>query len=81
MPEMLNLSQEYHLSKIKKFAFRGKIEEIDYIHSIVTIKVSSRRSKALLEAHFKKHGIVSVFYNIKLLGLFECWFPRYQMRK
>ena len=77
----MTLSEEQHLSSIKKYAFRGKIEEVDYIRNTVTIKVSSRLSKTLLENHFKKNGRYDYRYEIKLLGLFECWFPRYQIRK
>lgn len=75
----MTLTQEEHIAAIKKYAFRGKIEEIDYIHSKIEIKVSSRRSKILLEIHLKKDGICHIQYEIQLLGLFECWFPRYQI--
>lgn len=77
----MTLTQEQHLKTIKKYAFRGKIEEEDYIHSKITIKVSSVVSKALLEAHLKKDGNCALLYEIQVLGLFECWFPRYQIRK
>lgn len=75
----MNKSQEDHMEAIKEYAFRGKIEEIDYIHSIITIKVSSMLVKILLEKHFKKHGRSDYHYKIKILGWFECWFPRYQV--
>lgn len=72
-------SQEDHMEAIKKYAFRGKIEEEDFIHRVVLIKVSSRRSKILLETYFKKYGIANVTYNIQLLKWYECWVPRYQV--
>ncbi|MCK5611207.1 hypothetical protein KAR91_55570 [Candidatus Pacearchaeota archaeon] len=77
----MTLTQEKHITAIKKYAFRGKIEEMDYIHSIITIKVPSRRSKILLEKHFKTHGRCDYTYKIKLLGWFECWVPLYQIAR
>lgn len=72
-------SKEDHMEAIKKYAFRGKIEEEDFIHRVVLIKVSSIISKILLQDHFKEHGIANVTYKIQLLKWYECWVPRYQV--
>ena len=66
------------IKAIKKCAFRGKVDEIDCTRSTIEIKVSSIISKKLLEEHLKTYGVCTILYEIKLLGLFECWFPRYQ---
>ena len=75
----MTLTQEQLMEAIKKHAFRGKIEEDDFIRNIFTIKVSSKKSKILLEKHFKNHGRPDYLYKIKLLRWHECWFPRYQI--
>lgn len=74
----MTLTEEKLLEIIKKCAFRGKIEEIDDIHNIIDLKVSSVMAKKLLQKHLKNHEIGDFKYRIKVLGLFECWFPRYQ---
>lgn len=67
----------WHMDIIKKIAFRGKIESREPL--IVTIKVSSKKAKSVMEGVFKQHGIIGIIYKVKLLGWFECWFPRYQV--
>ena len=70
-------STNWHMEAVKNYSFRGRI--VAYIPNLVTIKVSSRRSRTILKLYFKANGPAGYHYNIQLLGWFECWFPRYQI--
>ena len=71
---------DWHMDIIKTYAFRAKLIEGNEPF-VVTIKVSGTRAKYFLEYYFRKHGMVHVQYRIRKLGLFECWFPRYQIKE
>ncbi len=70
----------WHLEIIKHNAFRGKL--IELIPSKCIIKVPTKKAVTRLDRCFNGgHGIINVEYTIQKLGLFECWFPRYQFKR
>ena len=68
----------WHMDAIKKHSFRGNYT-YDDVKLLIKIKVSSKRSKTVLEEYFANNGISGFKNEISLLGWFECWEPRYQI--
>lgn len=66
---------DWHFYFIRKTAFRGRIEEGK---NTVKIKLPDQDSINHIHDLMRYFGVLGVDYQFEKLGLFECWFPRYQ---
>jgi hypothetical protein len=71
-------TEQWYFDIIKPTSFRAKII---CGHYKITIKVHSIFAIYYLSKFFKNNGIVGIEYKFERLGLFECWFPRYQIKR